>query len=158
MLLKLFSGLFMTLPHIVQYCSTWTYCTMSYISWLMQASPPLSHCFSRALSVLRTAVARRFLAPLLPMPALASSSARSFLITAHSCFASRSPVSFISIFDHCVSTRVPCGQLQTLRHTYSKNPRYYALQALFGESFRLIWLKNEMTSDRWLVEEMIQRD
>ena len=51
--------------------------------------------YSTIISLLRQGVllniiARRFLAAWLPMQALASSSARSSLITAHSCFASRS--------------------------------------------------------------------
>ena len=57
---------------------------------------PLSHCFVKAL--FRTDIARRFLAALLPMPALASSSARSFLVTTHRCFASRSRRSRFSCF------------------------------------------------------------
>ena len=50
---------------------------MSDISRLMPASPPLSHCFAAAL---RTAIVRRLVAALLPMPALASSSARSSMM------------------------------------------------------------------------------
>ena len=76
-------------------------CTpMSDISRLIFLSPPLSHCFVTAL--LRTAMAagmvRRLQAALLAMPALASFSARSSLITAHSCFASWSQTSLYSCF------------------------------------------------------------
>ena len=55
------------------------------------AGQSLSHCFLRAL--FRTAIARRLLAALLAMPAPTSSSARSSLIIAHSCFVSRSMMS-----------------------------------------------------------------
>ena len=55
----------MRLPHIVQYCST--YSSMSDISRLMPASPPLSHYFARI------AIVRSFLAALLPKQTLASS-------------------------------------------------------------------------------------
>ena len=44
---KLSTELLMIYPHIVQYCST--YSSMSDISRLMQASPPLSHFFASAL-------------------------------------------------------------------------------------------------------------
>ena len=84
--LKFMSVLFMTLPelpHIVQYYSI--HGSRSYVSQLMQASPPMSQCLARVL--FRTAILLLFLAALLPMPALASSSALSSLIvaTAASC-------------------------------------------------------------------------
>lgn len=56
----------------------------------------LPYCFVREL--LRTANARLFLAALLPIPALADSSARSSLITAHRFFTSRMSRSRCSCF------------------------------------------------------------
>ena len=67
-----------TLPNIVQCCSTFS--SMSDISRRMPASrpsPPFFHYIARALFRLWN-----FLAALLPKPTLASSSARSSLITA----------------------------------------------------------------------------
>ena len=72
-------------------------CTpMSDISRLMFLSPTLSHCFVRELFI--TAIELRFQAVLLAVPALASSSARSSLITAYSCFASLSRMSRFACF------------------------------------------------------------
>ena len=115
------------------------------VSRLMPASPPFSHCFARAL--FRVAIARRFLAALFSMPALDSSSARSSLIIAHSCFASRyvavtdaASESFHWIFNYCVSTLVLGWHF----------PRKEVL--CFAGTFLLICLRQEeMTSDRWLV-------
>ena len=99
--LKLFTELFMTLPHIVQYCSK--YSSMSDISLLMPASKPLPHYFARAL--FRIAMARRFLAALLPKPTLASSSARSSMITANSCSTLLSRMSRFSCFFYFTAWR-----------------------------------------------------
>ena len=69
------------------------------------------------------------LAALLAMPALASSSARTSLIIAHSCFALLSGMpgaSFHWIFDHRVTTKLYFAS------TSRENPRYYALLALFA--------------------------
>ena len=57
---------------------------MPSISRLMQVYPPFSHCLARAL--FRIAFARRLQAALFSIPALASSSARTNLIAAHSCW------------------------------------------------------------------------
>ena len=90
-------------------------------------SPPLSHCFARAL--FRIAIVRCLLAALLAMPILASSLAHCFLIIAQSCFVPRSLMQsrfscfsiltawgawsarelfFISMFDHRLCTLALC--------------------------------------------------
>ena len=85
------------------------------------AGQSLSHCFLRAL--FRTAIARRLLAALLAMPALASSSARSSLIIVHSvwCGGFRLGVEYLTtalVRLYCAGT---CSE-----------KRYYALLALFS--------------------------
>ena len=95
-------------------------------------SPDIYHCISFFVrSPFRTAIVWHFLAELLPMPALASSSARSCLITAHSCFASRS--GFISMFGHCISTLVLCQHFQ-----WKSEEQFYA------GSFLLICLEQDL--------------
>ena len=101
-------------PIIFQYCTQYCLNALHKSTYAGVSTWPFksSHCFARAL--FRIAIARRFLAALFSMPALDSSSARSSLIIAHSCFALRyvavtdaASESFHWIFDHCVSMLVP---------------------------------------------------
>ena len=84
---------------------------MSDISQHKCISPQLSHCFVTAL--FRTAIVWRFLAALLPIPALASSSARSFLITVHSCFTLR-----------WLMSRFPCFSILTEMGAWSEGYKF----------------------------------
>ena len=89
--IKLFDIVVKIVEEIGHYCST--HCSMSYMSRLMASSrqgQSLSHCFARAL--FRTAIVLGFLAALLAIPAPVNSSARSLLISVHSCFASRTRI------------------------------------------------------------------
>ena len=91
------------------------------------------------------------LAALLAMPTLASSSARSFLIIAHSCFALRSRMERCG---HGCGFQVISLNIWPLRW-YDCTLRHFPRKPevlCFAGTFRLICLRQEeMTSDRWLV-------
>ena len=104
--------------------------------------PPLSHCsgFAGGQGALPSPSQNShcLLAALLAMPALASSSARSSLIIAHSCFALRSRMVCcshgcgIQVRWHFIEYLTTALVLLYFAGTSRENPRYYALLALFA--------------------------
>ena len=118
---------------------------MSELRLYVCISPPLSHCIVRAL--FRTAIVWRFLAALLPMPFLASSSALSFLITAHSCSASRRWCHYslafpfwqpgaLGVWGIHNSTEYARDAVVFVQHIWQPNRPQLACSSLEGCSFR----------------------